>query len=70
MHDELTARQREVLAYVARGLTDRDIARTLVISERTVNHHVAAILEKLGLETRTQAAVWAVQHVAEPTGEG
>jgi DNA-binding CsgD family transcriptional regulator/tetratricopeptide (TPR) repeat protein len=53
----LTARQVEVLAYVAEGLSNDQIADRLVISTRTVDHHVSAVLAKLGAATRGQAAV-------------
>jgi predicted ATPase/DNA-binding CsgD family transcriptional regulator len=59
--DSLTAREREVLGLVARGLTNRQIADTLVVSERTAEWHVANTLGKLGLTTRAQLAVWASQ---------
>lgn len=51
----LTRREREVLALVARGMTDAAIARTLSISPRTVAHHCAAIYRKLGVPNRTAA---------------
>lgn len=54
--DPLTRREKEVAALVARGLTNRQIAQELVISERTVDHHVANILKKLGLHSREQVA--------------
>jgi DNA-binding CsgD family transcriptional regulator len=53
----LTARECDVVALVAAGLTNRDIAARLHVSDRTVGHHVAAILRKLGVKTRTEAAV-------------
>lgn len=56
----LTPRQREVLRYVANGRTNDDIARTLVVSRRTVERHVAAILDKFGVENRAAAAALAV----------
>jgi DNA-binding NarL/FixJ family response regulator len=53
---ELTARENEVLALLADGMTDREISVALVISRRTVESHVRNILEKLGVESRLQAA--------------
>lgn len=53
----LTGREREVAALVAQGLTNAQIARALVLSERTVENHVAHVLHKLGLSTRTALAV-------------
>jgi DNA-binding NarL/FixJ family response regulator len=58
---ELTAREREVLAEVARGRSNREIARALSLSEKTVKTHVSAILSKLGVQDRTQAALRAVR---------
>jgi DNA-binding NarL/FixJ family response regulator len=52
--DELTRREKEIAALVARGLTNRQISAELSISERTVGNHVARILRKLGLRSRTQ----------------
>jgi len=52
----LTAREREVLALLAQGLPDREISRRLFISERTVHHHVSAVLAKVGVSSRTAAA--------------
>lgn len=57
----LTAREREVAGLIAHGLTNRQIAAELVISERTADAHVGNILAKLGLRSRAQAAVWAVE---------
>ena len=58
----LTARERDVLARLARGLPNRQIAEDLGITERTARTHVSNILAKLGLASRTQAALLAVQH--------
>lgn len=58
----LTDREREVLALIAGGRSNREIARALVLSEKTVKTHVSNILMKLDLADRTQAALWAVRH--------
>jgi DNA-binding NarL/FixJ family response regulator len=52
----LTAREQQVLALLAEGLPDREISRRLFISERTVHHHVSAVLAKTGVSSRTAAA--------------
>jgi DNA-binding NarL/FixJ family response regulator len=57
----LTGREREVLALVADGQSNREIARTLGVSEKTVKTHVSSVLAKLGVADRTQAAVLAVR---------
>jgi DNA-binding CsgD family transcriptional regulator len=57
----LTAREQEVLALLADGLTDREISQKLFISERTVHHHVSAVLSKIGVSSRTAAAREAVR---------
>ena len=57
----LTAREREVAALVAQGLTNRQIAATLVITERTAETHVQNILNKLGFDSRARVAAWAVE---------
>lgn len=60
--DTLTEREREVLALVAKGLTNRQIAEALFLSEKTARNHLSHILEKLGLSRRSEAAVYAVEH--------
>ncbi|HEY8455335.1 MAG TPA: response regulator transcription factor [Actinopolymorphaceae bacterium] len=59
--DALTDREIEVLTEIARGRSNREIARALVLSEKTVKTHVSSILAKLGLSDRTQAALYAVR---------
>lgn len=58
----LTEREREVLVLIARGYTNRQIAESLVVSEKTARNHVSNILVKLGLTRRSEAAVFAVEH--------
>ncbi|MEA2187881.1 MAG: hypothetical protein QOK16_2892 [Solirubrobacteraceae bacterium] len=60
-HELLTAREREVLALVARGRANKAIAFDLGVAEKTVKTHVGNILGKLGLSDRTQAALYAVR---------
>ncbi|WMX47731.1 response regulator [Streptomyces roseicoloratus] len=62
----LTEREREVLGLIADGRSNREIARALVLSEKTVKTHVSNILMKLDLADRTQAALWAVRHGMTP----
>ena len=60
--EPLTAREKEVLAQLARGASNKEIAYELGITERTARTHVSNILGKLGLASRTQAALYAVEH--------
>jgi two-component system NarL family response regulator len=58
---KLTDREMEVLRLVAQGMNNRDIARTLYISENTVKNHIRNILDKLGLHSRSEAVLYAVR---------
>lgn len=60
--EPLTDREREVIALLGRGASNKDIAAELFITERTARTHVSNILGKLGLTSRTQAALYAVEH--------
>lgn len=62
----LSGREREVLQLIARGLANKQIARTLGISEHTVKVHVGRVLRELGVSGRTAAAVWARENPQEP----
>jgi DNA-binding NarL/FixJ family response regulator len=60
--EKLTERELDVLRLIAKGFNNSDVAAQLHLSEGTVRNHVSAILEKLGVSDRTQAAVIAIQH--------
>ncbi|HEY2592455.1 MAG TPA: LuxR C-terminal-related transcriptional regulator, partial [Chloroflexota bacterium] len=63
---QLSPREREVATLVAQGLSNRDIAQRLVVSERTAENHVQHVLNRLGLHSRAQVAVWAVHNGLTP----
>ncbi len=59
---DLTEREREILALIAQGLSNKQIAGRLYLAEGTVKNYVSSILDKLGVQDRTQAALWAQKH--------
>ncbi|HEY8478550.1 MAG TPA: response regulator transcription factor [Spirillospora sp.] len=65
----LTEREREVLVHIARGRSNREIARALMVSEKTVKTHVSNLLMKLGVQDRTQAALYAARNGIGAPGE-
>jgi DNA-binding NarL/FixJ family response regulator len=62
---QLTDREREVLLLVRDGLANKQIARRLDIAERTVKAHLTSVYQRLGVTDRTQAALWASEHLTE-----
>jgi DNA-binding NarL/FixJ family response regulator len=66
--NDLTDREVDVLRVLARGLGNREIAQTLVLSPRTVQHHLASVYDKINLRTRAGAAVFAIEHGLVPAG--
>lgn len=58
---ELSAREKDVLRLIARGLTNREIAQRLFISPHTVKNHVSHIYQKIGMDDRTKVALWAIR---------
>jgi two-component system NarL family response regulator len=65
---DLTEREFEVLGLVAQGLSNREIASQLVISEKTVKTHISSLLSKLGQEDRTRQAIFAIKRGLVPLG--
>jgi DNA-binding NarL/FixJ family response regulator len=62
----LSPQERRILDHVAEGLTNRQIGETMSLAEKTVKNYITAVLGKLGMERRTQAAVFAVTHQGQP----
>jgi two-component system nitrate/nitrite response regulator NarL len=60
--DRLSAREQEIVTYVARGLSNRGIGEALGLSENTVRNHLRSILDKLELKNRVQVATYALEH--------
>jgi two-component system NarL family response regulator len=58
----LSKREMDILTYVARGSSNREIGKSLFISEKTVKNHLSSIFRKLEVEDRTQAALKAIKH--------
>ena len=67
---ELTAREHEVLALLAQGLANKQIARRLGIAEKTVKAHLTSVFQSIGVTDRTQAALWARSHGIGEQGAG
>jgi two-component system response regulator DevR len=62
---QLTAQERRILELIGEGMTNRQIAEAMFLAEKTVKNYVSAMLSKLGLERRTQAAVFAAKHLQD-----
>jgi two-component system response regulator DevR len=62
--EQLTAQELRILELIADGMTNRQIATTLFLAEKTVKNYVSSMLAKLGLESRTQAAIFATKHLS------
>jgi two-component system, NarL family, response regulator DevR len=62
----LSPQERRILDHVAQGLTNRQIGEAMSLAEKTVKNYITAVLGKLGMERRTQAAVFAVTHPPHP----
>ena len=65
LEDQLSARERQVLVRLTRGLSNRQIGRELGIAERTVKVHMGSLFRRLGVADRTSAALWARDHLPE-----
>ena len=67
--DELTQRERDVLTLVGKGLSNKQIAWRLGITEKTVKAHLGSVFDRLGVQDRTQAAIWAQKHGLSASGD-
>ena len=63
--DQLTAQELKILELIAQGMTNRQIAGSLFLAEKTVKNYVSSMLAKLNLESRTQAAIFANKHLTD-----
>ncbi|MDP2751746.1 MAG: response regulator transcription factor [Rhodocyclaceae bacterium] len=61
-HDKLSPREREILGFLTKGVSNKEIARALTLAESTVKIHIQGILKKLNMTSRVQAAVYATEH--------
>jgi two-component system nitrate/nitrite response regulator NarL len=68
-HEKLSPREKEIITHLARGASNKEVARSLGVAESTVKIHVQSILKKLNLTSRVQAAVYAVEHGLMPKEE-
>ena len=66
--DDLTGREREVLALVTRGMANKQIAHALHITERTVKAHLGSIFQRIGVTDRTSAAIWSERNTRSDVG--
>lgn len=67
LYDSLTPREKEILAWLTKGISNKEIARFLSVSESTIKLHVQNILRKLNLHSRVQAAIYALEHGFDKT---
>ena len=63
--DQLTSQEQKILELIAQGMTNRQIAGSLFLAEKTVKNYVSSLLAKLNLESRTQAAIFASKHLKD-----
>jgi DNA-binding NarL/FixJ family response regulator len=60
--EQLTAQEQKILTLIGEGLTNRQVAERMFLAEKTVKNYVSSMLAKLGLSSRTQAAIFATEH--------